>query len=311
MRGSYRDTVIHASGRREPTSPWRPNAIVESCWPLLAGLLKNEPGLDGILYWAVGEGEPEWDAAPVPAGPSAERLRAEAARAPVTPEDVVYLDEAGEPTTEPTARLEIRARFAWSEDRVLREFGIFGGDASDEADTGRLINYVIHERREVRAGTTLERRLRFSFRKEGIGRWLEPADHWLASRSVGLVDGVGEAFSDALRSERIETIDALARCEPVRDRGDVPLVTLVELRSKARLALRVAAEIRVSEGFHPRTAWEVLVTPTATLAEDAGATPEEAAWLREKIGALELSLNHRFLNSLTVGELVGRHEAVR
>jgi len=310
MRGAYRDTFIDVPGKRTPDPGWRRNVIVGTCWPLMTGLLKNDPDLRGILYWAVGEGVAEWDDSSLSGSPGVSSLRSEVGRIPIDPEAMVYLDAAGEPSVQPTPRLEVRARFEWSADQVLREFGIFGGDASEDPDSGQLINYVVHDRLDMAAGSALERQIRFSFRREGIGRWLDPADHWLGTRPVGLIDGVGEAFAAALAEEGIESIDDLARCEPINDRGTVPLIPLVELRSKARLALRVASEIRVPEAFHARTAWDVLVTPTATLALDAGTDEDEASWLREKIGALELSLNHRFLSRITVGELMshGRGE---
>jgi hypothetical protein len=57
-------------------------------------------------------------------------------------------------------------------------------------------------------------------------------------------------------------------------------------------------------GFYGHTAWHVLVTPTATLAADAGVPEEVASRVREKLSALELTLNHRFLRRGMIGELV-------
>ncbi|TVP48075.1 MAG: hypothetical protein EA350_03840 [Gemmatimonadales bacterium] len=309
MHGEYRDAVIAAAGRRPHWTRWRPNSIVESCWPLIAGLLGNEEGLRGILYLAVGEGDARWDDAPATRGPLARHLREEVVRVPIAPEDITYLGEGDEPSREPTPRLEIRVRLAWETPQVLREFGVFGGDATEAANSGRMINHVVHDRLNLGEGSTLTRQIRFSFGQGGLGHWLDPAEHWLGQEDARLVDGVGDAMASALRGQGILTVNELAVCEPLNDRGPIPLIPLVELRSKARLALRTAAEIRVSDGFLRLTAWEVLLTPTATLALNAHADVTEAAWLREKIGALEVALNHHFLSRVTVRELVGHRRA--
>ena len=45
----------------------RPNLVVARALDLIAGLLRCQRGLGGIPYWAVGSGDPAWDAnAPPP-----------------------------------------------------------------------------------------------------------------------------------------------------------------------------------------------------------------------------------------------------
>lgn len=305
MHGRYRDTVVDPGGRARRRAPWRSNAIVDSCWPLLAALLKGEQGMQGILYWAVGAGDPAWDQALPPPNPRATRLRDEVARVRIEPEDVSFLDAGGRRSRRPSPRLELRVGFGWDQRRTLREFGVFGGDASGRLNTGTLVNYVMHPRVELAPGSRLERRLRFSFDpqpREAVST-AEPAAHWLGARETNVVDGVGAATAAALQEAGIRSVDDLARSEPLQLEGVASLSTRVQLRSRARLLLRVAAELRPPPGLMERTAWDVLVTPTATLAADAGAPEDQTAQLREQIGALELALDHRFLRGITVGEL--------
>lgn len=305
MRGRYRDTLADPAGRTTRRAPWRSNAIVDGCWPLLAGLLKNEGGTHGLLFWAVGAGDPAWDEGLPPPDPRATGLRDEVARVPLQPSDITYLDTGGRATKQPSPGLELRVRFTWDQPRTLREFGVFGGDATEQPGSGTLVNYVMHPRVDLAAGSRLERRLRFSFdprAREAVSS-AEPPAHWLGGRGTEVVDGVGSATATALEGAGIRTVDELARMEPLQLDGVASLITRVQLRSRARLLLRVAAELRPPQGLVGRTAWEVLVTPAATLAADAGVGEDEAARLREQVGALELALDHRFLRNVTVGQL--------
>ena len=69
MRGFYQDEVRSKHGDLIFKGGWSCNTIVESAWPLVAGLLKNDPDLSGILFWAVGEGSDGWDTAQPAASP--------------------------------------------------------------------------------------------------------------------------------------------------------------------------------------------------------------------------------------------------
>src|SRR5687767_14625433 len=114
MRGEFRDEVrdevrdglradLRDDGRLVHDSGWRCNAIVATAWPLVAGLLRGEPGVAGIQFLAVGEGDPAWDGAHVPADPGTTRLRAEVARVDLRARGLAYLDPRGRPTRTPTA----------------------------------------------------------------------------------------------------------------------------------------------------------------------------------------------------------------
>jgi len=306
MRGVYRDAVFDAFGGRIADTGWRNNTIVESAWPLIAGLLKNDPVVRGILFWAVGTGRAEWDASPPAVDTAATRLMDEVDRVAVSPETIRYIGADGDPVETPAACIEAGAAFTWNRDRTLREFGLFGGDATEAAGSGTLINYVIHPRVDIPAGRALTRRLRFTLASDAGIRWHSIPPHWLAEVSAERIDGVGEVSAEILNRAGVSTIGDLARVEPMEMGSDLDLMRVVELRSKARLALRTAAGLKPVAGLNDRTAWEVLSTPVNDLIAQARGASEAVLRLTEQVGALQLTLDNRYLRQVTVGRLAQR-----
>jgi hypothetical protein len=305
LNGRYRDIVTGADGAPGLQTPWRPNLVVDGAFVLLAALLKRDPDADGILYWAVGAGEPTWDRAQPATVSATSRLVAEVDRLEVPAEAVRYVDAGGEESAEASPTLEIRMAFEWPDERVtLREFGLFGGDATERPNSGTMINHVIHRRIDLEPGQRLTRELRMSFGRAGDRRWLDVAAHWLGDSPARVVDGVGEEYGLALSGVGISTVEALAFSDPA-SRVAVPRVRLLEVRAKARLLLRTAAEIRPSERLHDLTVSQVLRGAPADLAADTGASEDEVIRLREQLSTLELTVDHTFLGRVTVGELAG------
>ncbi len=304
IRGVYRNRVYTACGCLRFDSGWSSNTLVDTTWPLIAGLLKNQARWHGIRFWAIGTGEEAWDLAPVPANPRSGRLVNEIRRNRIRPDDIVWLDTQGEETDNPTTRIEVRSEFSWPRrDQTLREFGLFGGDATRDADSGQLINYVIHPRIDLNAGETLSRSVRFSLRTgAGLG-WLAKPEHWLGASPVQDLDGVGPAYARALAAADVETIRELADVEPLVAEIEIPQMKLVELRVKALLTLQTASNILDVPGLAERSLWEVIVTPTATLASEAGAPEGDVLYLREQVSGLQLTLDNKLLRRLTIGEL--------
>jgi hypothetical protein len=304
IRGIYRDQVRDSHGQLTSDSGWLSNTIVDTAWPLFASLLKNQPRLSGIRFWAVGAGDSEWDYNRVATDPKASRLYKETQRLRISREQIIYLGEDGAEAPNPTSRIEIRADFGWpGQDQILREFGLFGGNASKVENSGYLINYVIHPRIDLKAGATLTRHLRLSFRPEIGPEWLETPQHWLGSSPVANLVGVGAAQVAALADAGIETIGQLADVEPLTTTVDLPLGQRVDMRAKARLTLRTAAGLSPISGLLDRSAWNIIVTPTATLAAEAGAAEGQVARLRDQVSALKSTLPNRFLQGVTIGEL--------
>lgn len=304
MRGIYRDVVDDASGRCRHDSGWASNTIMRSAWPLVAALLRGEEGLGGIRFWAVGEGDPAWDVAPAAASPEIERLHAEIDREKVGSESMTYLDEQGAASDRPTPRLEISLTFSWPVARTLREFALVGGDAGERPDTGYLVNYVIHRRLDLPAGSKLTRKLRLTLDPSSATGPSALPGHWLSREPIEIIDGVGPAYALTLRTVAIETVGDLARCEPSRLKVGVPLMRLVELHARARLALQAAAALGTAEAaLHPLSVGAVLSTSPAKLAGGLDIEEAPVARVAEQVGILQLTLDQGFLAGWNVGQL--------
>lgn len=303
MQGKYRDRVLDPHNRLLFDSGWTSNTIVDSAWPLIAGLLKNDPALDGILFWAVGAGDPAWDDTHRGASAATTRLQDEIDRQTIPAAAIDYLNEAGTPAAGPTTRLEIRSIFSWPEPRTVREFGLFGGEATAARNSGHLINYVIHPRLDLPAGSQLTRRLHFTLRPEVDPAWVGVPQHWLGGLEVTRLAGVGQAQAELLAGAGIETIAQLAASEPAQLDVDLPLRRRVEMCTRARLALRTVAGLAPLSGLLDHTAWQVTVTPMPPLAADAGASEEQVARLRNQVSALAAIMSQAFLQGVTIGEL--------
>jgi len=306
LQGIYRDIVHDASGCLVYDSRWSSNCIVDTAWPLLSGLLKNTPDFHGIMYWAVGTGDPVWDSEHIIAECSALRLYNEVARVPVAAEDMTYLNPDGSESEQTTSRLEVNANFSWlNETHILREFGIYGGNASESANSGYLINYVIHPAIELTSGSTLTRRLRFNFKPLGGEKdWLTLPQHWLADYSVETIDGVGASHTASLADSGVTTINALAMIEPAAIEVDIPILLMTHWRAKARLLLMAAADLIPLAALSSWRVPDILSTSNADLAAQLDAVSlERVAHIREQLGAILVALDDSFITKMTYGEL--------
>lgn len=121
------------------------NLIVNTASILIARLLKdnNEP-LGGITFLAVGTGASGWNLQnPPQPTPIQTQLFNEISRKAFTTQDVTFIDPTtGDPTVIPTNVVDFTCTFAETEAvGPLVEMGLFGGDATDLADSGSEINY--------------------------------------------------------------------------------------------------------------------------------------------------------------------------
>lgn len=305
IQGTYRDQVFNRQGRLLIDWGWSPNTIVDSAWPLVAGLLKNDPVLDGIIYLAIGTGDPAWDGTGMVASHTATGLHNEIGRQVLSEEDMAYLNPDGSPASAPTSTLEVTATFSWpGEDQTLREFGLFGGDATEDMDSGMLINYVIHPSLTLESGSTLRRRLRLTLRPKSQRDWLEVPQHWLRTSPVVELDGVGTTNVVVLEAAGINTIGDLADADPAAIGGRLSYMKLVELRAKARLGLRTAGGMTVIPELAERNVLELLCTSVPELAAATGIARESLQVLHEQLSVLQLALDNRFLMQVTLMELV-------
>ena len=120
------------------------NLIVNSASILIARLLKdNKEPSGGITYLAMGTGASGWNLQNPPQPQQTETtLFNEIARKAFTTQDVTFIDPTtGEPTELPTNVVDYTCTFAETETvGPIVEMGLFGGDATDLADSGTQIN---------------------------------------------------------------------------------------------------------------------------------------------------------------------------
>jgi len=308
LKGIWRDEQLDASGRVRRVGEWRSNLVVASCDRLLAALMKREPGVGGILFWAVGRGEEGWDASLPTPRPANTRLTAEVARLALAPAQVVYLDAAGQPSAAPTERLEVTARFTGSDlggSVRLREFGLFGGDATATANSGIMVNQVIHPRIDLGPDDTLRRTVQLTFSggslRQGARVGVAP------TLPVGSMDGVGKSYETTLTSAGLRTVGDLAEADPLRPVGNIPQATLRELRAKARMVLAVRLDPVLLAPLAGRRLEGLLAARPEDLAGAVGGlarATQTVVYLQERLGPLEVALDTAWLQRLRVEDLI-------
>lgn len=139
------------------------NLVVNSFLNLVMCLLKQQSGYGGIQYWAVGKGADAWDTnMPTPAI-GATRLTEEIGRVPILAEDISFLDTSYEKIEIPSNILQISHTFDYGDcNGTWREFGLFGGNATSELNSGIMINKRHHSIITKTDEMTVERVMRFT-----------------------------------------------------------------------------------------------------------------------------------------------------
>ncbi len=311
IKGFYNDLLFYGHNRVRLDRGWRPNLIVEGCNRLLAALMKGQQGLGGILYLAVGEGLKEWDAALPHPQPASTRLSAEILRRPIATEEIIFLDGDGQPAAAPTGRLQIsieltRADFPANGFQPVREFALFGGNATAAADSGFMINHVIHPRIDITAGLTLCRTLRLDFSQVFAPK--EEIPGLGAGLPVRSLDGVGEVYGQALALAGVNTLRDFLTMELLEPPAGIPAVKLREFRTKARMvmALKVGlapfaalSHLSISDLLNENPSTLAALTRTFTI------TADMAAELQEELMTLQVALDDQQLQQMTLGSLFG------
>lgn len=145
LKGEYRIILRDSATGKIIEERRDHNIIVNTASILIARLLKDNHEPDaGISYLAVGTGGSGWNLQnpPQPTKTQTE-LENEIARKSYTTNDVSFVDpDTGDPTTVPTNVVDFTATFAETEAvGPLVEMGMFGGDATDLAASGTMVNY--------------------------------------------------------------------------------------------------------------------------------------------------------------------------
>ncbi len=310
IRGIYRDTLIDHQGRVCLKSVWHSNVIVQNCNTLLAALMKSDKGMSGILYFAVGEGESDWDSMRPNPMFTTSQLTTEVRRVVLNDNDIAFLDNTGQPSKTPTNQLEITVTlrgedFELSEFQSIREFGLFGGNATEESDSGFMINYVIHPRIDLVPGMTLNRMLRLNF---SGGFILETElTGFGTTLPVTSIDGIGDIYRADLEAEGIQTLGDLIEIDPLVSVGDIPPVKLREFRAKARMVTHLRLDLSNFEPLYDRDISSIISEIPEDLAgeiDSPGVTPEMVTELQEELAIFQIALDDVQLQRIRLDDLI-------
>jgi len=309
-RGYYRDVFIGPSGKAQLDTGWHPNLVVQNCNVLLASLMKRQTGMQGILYLAIGQGDPQWDDQSPVALLTTSQLNTEVARQAITEDQIVFLDDEDQLTDEPTSRLQITVEFRGEElvpngSLSLREFGLYGGDATGELNSGVIIDYVIHPRIELTPEMTLSRTLRLSFGVGSIPQ--EELAGFGADLPVSGIDGLGSGYASQLAGQGITTLGELVEIDPLVPIGNIPLVRLREFRAKARLVIGLKATLAPFAPFSDQSVSSILRARPEDLAasvSEPGITTETVTLLQEELAVLQIALDDEQLQQITIADLM-------
>ena len=157
------DVITYPDGTKETRN--YVNTVVDDCSRLIASLMKGQAGHKGIAYWAVGSGAGTWDNANPPAPAVGDtKLVNETFRKAIQPSDIVFLDVNDNVTALVTNKLQIKVSFLEAEaNGELREFGLYGGEATATKGSGIMINRKTHGLIYKTSGMQLERTIRIVF----------------------------------------------------------------------------------------------------------------------------------------------------
>ncbi|MBI5558482.1 MAG: hypothetical protein HY885_12680 [Deltaproteobacteria bacterium] len=310
IKGSYNDRLLDGQKKVRLDRGWRPNLIVAGCNRLLAALLKNEAGVGGILFLAVGEGLKEWDSTLAQPQPADSRLIKEILRRPIASEEILFLDSAGLPAAAPTGRLQIsiqltRDNFPANGFQPVREFGLFGGNATPEPDSGLMINHVIHPRIDITAGLTLRRTLRLDFAQGYAAK--EEILGFGAGLPARSIDGVGDVYGRALAAAGVNVLADFPAMDPLAPLAGIPGVKLREFRAKARMVMAIRASLTLFTSlFHLSISELLRAKPEmlANMADSFTVTSDMAANLQEELMVLQVALDDEQLKKITLGSLL-------
>jgi hypothetical protein len=160
--GEVTDRITYPDGTVEVQEGH--NIVVNDISKLLACFIKFESGyVGGDLYWAVGDGQVAWDDTPYTPVDTATKLQSEVFRKAITARN--FIDANGNVVSGVTNRLELSIVLESGEANgySLREFGIFGGNATGTKDSGLMVNHKTHSRIDKVEGMKIERSVRFTF----------------------------------------------------------------------------------------------------------------------------------------------------
>lgn len=171
VSGKWFDKIMRKDGSIEfgqhGEFEWDSNQIQNTFMTLLAGWCIQEATIaDGITYLAVGHGLVGWDSAAPTLSHSDTTLEAEYFRSAISPGTDSYFIDPGTNLVSltPTNKIELVVLIDYADAiGALREFGLFGGDASATTDSGHMVNWIHHARVDKDITMAIERKVRILF----------------------------------------------------------------------------------------------------------------------------------------------------
>lgn len=164
FKGIVKDRILDAEGNLIEERDWDSNLVVNTASVVIAALMMGLSGYAGCTWWAVGSGSSSWDTSPPNPSNTDSVLTNEVYRKQIPAGAISFIDSNGNVTATPTNTIQIQITFGTSEANYpLREFGIFGGNATSTANSGLMINHKIHPVITKTSAIQLQRTLKFTW----------------------------------------------------------------------------------------------------------------------------------------------------
>lgn len=165
IKGEFKDTIKHKDGRIEVVEGQ--NLIVNGIFNILTSLLASKGGYSGLQYWAIGEGLSSWNSSEPPKPSETDvKLVTEIGRKAIEPTAMTWVNADGTNSVTPTNKVKVKVTFGYDECvGSWREFGLFGGNATDTKDSGIMINHKTHGIIVKTTEMEIDREIIFTFSK--------------------------------------------------------------------------------------------------------------------------------------------------
>lgn len=175
MKGEIIDRIYDTKGNLIEERKGE-NLVVNSFLDLIACLLKNTDGFEGIQYWAIGSGDDSWDLMDSIPSPTLGDTKleyydpttgitknTEIGRVAISNDEITFLNDDFSTATGVTHILQIKHTFDENTcNGPWREFGIFGGNATSSPDSGYMINHRTHALLTKSSEMIVDRIMRFT-----------------------------------------------------------------------------------------------------------------------------------------------------
>ncbi len=127
----------------------------------------------------------------------------------------------------------------------------------------------------------------------------------IGKRGVSIVQGVGPAYTEALRRAGIRSLADLRGLDPRKPFTGIPLAKLWEFKTKADMIMGLAADPRRLSALLDRPIGALAAGSSVDIAKLTGQPPAVFDELKTKLHLLEVALADDAFGSITLGELLG------